>query len=148
MNIPEKIYLTSDENEAYVFTQKRSDNKGIEYTRTDDFIKKALKWYCLDCICNDTCSNTCYFKSTFKRYLEGDDNQLPPKFENAINPDGSTSENYRYRHFIRRMQDDFIEKAVEWLDHRGCLYIQYSEGGTSFNNKQFIENFKKAMKGE
>lgn len=38
---PEKIYLTSDEKNSYVFTQKRSDGKGIEYTRTDSFIKKA-----------------------------------------------------------------------------------------------------------
>lgn len=41
--------------------------------------------------------------------------------------------------------DAFIEKACEWLNNRGCLYIQYSEGGTSFNNKQFIGDFKKAM---
>lgn len=35
MDIPEMIYLVSDENEAFVFTQKRSDNKGIEYIRKD-----------------------------------------------------------------------------------------------------------------
>ncbi len=44
MKAPEKIYLTSNENEAFVFTQKRSDNKGIEYTRTDAFIEKTCKW--------------------------------------------------------------------------------------------------------
>jgi len=38
---PEKIYLTSDEKNSYVFTQKRSDGMGIEYTRTDAFIEKA-----------------------------------------------------------------------------------------------------------
>lgn len=38
---PEKIYLTSDEKNSYVFTQKRSDGKGIEYIRTDAFIEKA-----------------------------------------------------------------------------------------------------------
>ncbi len=41
---PEKIYLTSDEKNSYVFTQKRSDGKGIEYIRTDAFIEKAAKW--------------------------------------------------------------------------------------------------------
>ena len=40
MDIPEKIYLVSDKNEAFVFTQKRSDNLGIEYTRTDAFVEK------------------------------------------------------------------------------------------------------------
>ncbi len=43
-------------------------------------------------------------------------------------------------------EDAFIDKAAEWLDNRGCLYIQYTEGGTSFNNKQFIEDFKKAIR--
>ena len=42
--IPEKIYLTSDEKNSYVFTQKRSDSMGIEYTRTDAFIEKAEKF--------------------------------------------------------------------------------------------------------
>lgn len=41
---PEKIYLTSDEKNSYVFTQKRSDGKGIEYIRTDAFIEKADKF--------------------------------------------------------------------------------------------------------
>ena len=41
---PEKIYLTSDEKKSFVFTQKRSDNKGIEYTRTDAFIEKAIEY--------------------------------------------------------------------------------------------------------
>ena len=44
MDIPKKIYLVSNENEAFVFTQKRSDNLGIEYTRTDAFIEKACEW--------------------------------------------------------------------------------------------------------
>lgn len=41
---PEKIYLTSDEKNSYVFTQKRSDGKGIEYIRTDAFIEKACEF--------------------------------------------------------------------------------------------------------
>lgn len=43
-NAPEKIYLTSDEKKSYVFTQKRSDGMGIEYTRTDAFIEKTYNW--------------------------------------------------------------------------------------------------------
>ena len=42
--IPEKIYLTTDGNNSFVFTQKRSDNEGIEYTRTDALIEKACKF--------------------------------------------------------------------------------------------------------
>jgi hypothetical protein len=42
--IPEKIYLTTDGNNSFVFTRKRSDNEGIEYTRTDVFIKKTYEW--------------------------------------------------------------------------------------------------------
>lgn len=45
MEAPEKIYLTSDEKNSYVFTRKRSDNEGVEYTRTDTFIKKACEWF-------------------------------------------------------------------------------------------------------
>lgn len=41
---PEKIYLTTDGNNSFVFTQKRSDNEGVEYTRTDVFIKKVCEW--------------------------------------------------------------------------------------------------------
>lgn len=42
---PEKIYLTTDGNNSFVFTQKRSDNKGIEYVRNDAFIEKAATWF-------------------------------------------------------------------------------------------------------
>ena len=44
MEIPEKIYLTSNDNEAFVFTQKRTDNKGVEYIRTDAFVDKVYEW--------------------------------------------------------------------------------------------------------
>lgn len=44
-NAPEKIYLTSDEKNSYVFTQKRSDGIGIEYIRTDTIIEKACEWF-------------------------------------------------------------------------------------------------------
>ena len=45
MEIPEKIYLTHNENEAFVFTQKRTDNKGIEYTTIDTFLEKAENFF-------------------------------------------------------------------------------------------------------
>ena len=44
MKAPEKIYLTTDGDNSFVFTQKRSDNKGIEYIRKDAFIEKACEW--------------------------------------------------------------------------------------------------------
>ena len=90
----------------------------VEYIRTDAFIEKALKWYCLDCECNDNCKDTkCFFHNAYKRYLEGDTNSLPPKFSNTIlNEDGSTSDNWRYRHFTSKMQDAFIEKAWDWVE--------------------------------
>ena len=43
---PEKIYLTTDGNNSFVFTQKRSDNEGIEYTSNDVFIEKACEFMC------------------------------------------------------------------------------------------------------
>lgn len=44
MEAPDKIYVTSDENESFVFTRKRSDGEGAEYVRTDTFIEKACSW--------------------------------------------------------------------------------------------------------
>ena len=44
MTVPKKIYLTTDGDNSFVFTQKRSDNKGIEYVRKDAFIEKACEW--------------------------------------------------------------------------------------------------------
>ena len=44
MEIPDKIYLTSNDEHSYVFTQKRSDNKGIEYVRKDILIEKLCTW--------------------------------------------------------------------------------------------------------
>ena len=61
---------------------------------TNSFIEKALKWYCLDCECNDNCKDTkCFFYRQYERYLNGADNCLPPKFSDVIlNEDGSTSD--------------------------------------------------------
>jgi hypothetical protein len=144
---PEKIYLFENSinnilSYRGVSLSKRSDENDIEYIRTNAFIEKALKWYCLDCECNDNCNalHNCFFKSEFKRYLEGAENALPPKFKNALNPDGSTSDNYRYRHFIGVMKDKFIEKACAWIKYNN------NNGGCLFDGWE--DDFKNYMKGE
>lgn len=79
-----------------------------------DLIENALKWYCLDCECKGNCraNHKCFFREQYQRYLESGDNSfLPPKIENALNPDGSTTENYRNRHLLRRLKDE-ARKAV------------------------------------
>lgn len=162
MEAPEKIYIPRLEgDETFVhewdatkfrkyFSREIAEN--VEYVRTDAFIEKALKWYCLDCECNDNCKDTkCFFYREFERYLKGDSNALPPKFTGSIlNEDGSTSDNWRHRHFIIKMQEYFIDKAVEWVENN--LYDHY-DGNDEFGvcsgfvkSEEFIENFKKAMK--
>ena len=131
-NAPEKIWVHELSAKELNVPLKEYH---IEYTRTDAFIEKALKWYCLDCECNDNCKNTeCFFKGQFRRYLKGNDNAIPPKISNRIlNEDGTLSENWRYRHII----DAFIDKAAKWINEH-----------TSLSEKLVIENFKKYMKGE
>jgi hypothetical protein len=75
MKAPEKIYLTSDEKKSYVFTQKRSDGMGVEYTRTDAFIEKACEWlkkngcgYWLD----DSALSNKDLIEEFKKYMKGE----------------------------------------------------------------------------
>ena len=68
---PEKIYLTTDGNNSFVFTQKRSDNKGIEYTRTDAFIEKAAEYLANKMRCNGyTLQTKAKFIRDFKKYME------------------------------------------------------------------------------
>ena len=143
---PEKIYISPLPNpsDGYVgVAWDESHKTTVEYTCTDVFIEKALKWYCLDCACNDNCAanHKCAFWSFFKDYLEGNEKALPPKIGNAFNPDGSTTENYRYRHIIERIQDDFVEKAISWLKEQNEII------GVSFQ-KDFLERFKNYMTGE
>lgn len=151
MKAPEKIYVAKTTFPDYVdfdgspINTKRIDDIDIEYTRTDAFIEKALKWYCLDCECNDNCKYKCAFWSFFKDYLEGNNNAIPPKFDNAINPDGSTTENYRYRHFIIRMQDTFIEKARKWFEQMSEFF---DFNGIRHYAKDDFEDFRKYMEGE
>lgn len=139
--MPKRIYLF-DYNEAMV-TPLEGDTV---YVREDAFIEKALKWYCLDCECNDNCNadHKCFFRQHYKRFLEGNDKALPPKEDNAINPDGSTTENYRYRHIIRKMQDAFIEKACEYLESKVKIILC----GDKTDTDKFINKFRKYMKGE
>lgn len=68
MEIPEKIYLTTDGDNSFVFTQKRSDNKGIEYVRKDAFIDKVCEW-----IKYNNENGGCLFdgwEENFKKYIE------------------------------------------------------------------------------
>ena len=153
--VPEKIYRTTtylddDKGETLWKPKPVAGAENIEYIRTDAFIEKALKWYCLDCECNDNCKDTkCFFYREYERYLKGGTNALPPKFSDLIlNEDGSISDNWCYRHFIKKMQDDFIEKACEWLSKSS----NYNEGFIypSHNGviDAFVNNFKNYMKGE
>lgn len=148
MEAPEKIYLERIlcSNEVYDnWKSQKTISDDIEYTRTDAFIEKALKWYCLDCECNDNCNadHKCFFRQEYKRYLEGNDNAVPPKFNNAILPDEDASKNYRYRHFIRKMQDAFIERACEFLNDR----IKHDSIDYPMATVHLIDDFKNYMKG-
>lgn len=150
MDAPEKLYVDIEDRLSdsilYGFIEKRKDDD-VEYIRKDAFIKKALKWYCLDCECNDNCKDTkCFFHNEYKRFLEGKENACPPKFEYTIlNPDGSTSDNWRHRHFIRKMQDAFIEKACEyWYKYNHDVVINKQSHEFTVN----VEGFKNYMKGK
>lgn len=153
---PEKLYISNFDIEALPKYEQLSErwheistqDTDIEYTRTDVFIEKALKWYCRDCECNDNCTANCKcaFRDFFEMYLKGNEKALPPKIGSAINPDGSTTENYRYRHFIERMQDAFIEKACEWLKANARYYMWRSELDVDCGLcDEFFNDFKKAM---
>ena len=165
MEAPEKIYLQvcrdcKDNDCKNCKFKNLKDNitwykdkifdKDIEYTCTDAFIEKALKWYCLDCACNDNCATNhkCAFWSFFKDYLEGNDKALPPKIGNAFNPDGSTTENYRYRHIIERMQDDFIKKACDAYCEVCGHYHHTVPYEICRHNCDYYKDFKKHLKEE
>ena len=144
--VPEKLYFSATENGTHYYTEGIPfEREYVEYIRTDAFIEKALKWYCLDCECNDNCDadHKCFFRQEYKRYLEGNDNAVPPKFDNAILPDEDAAKNYRYRHYIRKMQDAFIEKACNWLLNNLRQYSTNALGA-----EYLIEDFKNYMKGE
>ena len=84
-------------------------------------------------------------------YLKGNEKALPPKISNAINPDGSTTENYRYRHFIKRMQDVFVEKACEFLYKYNQKQVQKHGAKATLGCGEYtinVEDFRNYMKGE
>ena len=139
---PEKLYFGTqgDKGLLDIYSEKEPDDD-IEYIRTDVFIEKALKWYCRDCECNDNCTanHKCAFRDYFEMYLKGNENALSPKIENALDPEGFTTENYRCRHLISKLQNDFIEKACEYLN-KNCRSFILTE--------KDIEDFKNYMKGE
>ena len=140
--MPERIYLF-DYNEAMV----KSLEGDTVYVREDAFIEKALKWYCLDCECNDNCKDTkCFFYREYERYLKGETNALQPKFSNGIlNEDGSTSNNWRYRHFINKMKEAFIEKARKWFEKQNEWFDPNGNRHCDLND---FEDFRKYMEGE
>ena len=151
---PEGIYLLPDDknpNDLSICWYDAPYRTGaIEYIRTDAFIEKALKWYCLDCECNDNCKGKCFFYREFERYLNGDEHALPPKISNSIlDEDGFISDNWRYRHFTKKIQDTFIEKACEFLDGVIYDYIELKHANVDtfmdVDNKRFIDDFKKYM---
>lgn len=69
---PEKIYLTSDEKNSYVFTQKRSDGKGIEYIRTDAFIEKAWEWVENNMLSSNQQDKSRLYYQHFVNYMKGE----------------------------------------------------------------------------
>jgi len=145
---PEKLYIDLFKGEFNV--SYSPINNSVEYIRTDAFIEKALKWYCLDCECNNNCNadHKCFFRQEYKRYLEGNENACLPKFAGAIlNPDGSTSENWRHRHFIRKMQDAFMKKAENFLEMLGYGFtITDNITNANYDKEQLIDDFRKYIK--
>lgn len=155
--IPDKIYLYPSRirkgtiQNCWFRTQYNQDSIG--FFRSDVFIEKALKWYCLDCECNDNCDadHKCFFRQEYKRYLEGNDNALPPKIGNAFKPDDDFIDNRIHKHLIRKMQDAFIEKACNyWYKHNQEMVKRYGSkailGCSEFTVN--VKNFQEYMKGE
>jgi hypothetical protein len=112
----------------------------------ENIIEKALKWYCLDCECNNNCKDdcNCFFKDSFKRYLEGNENSLPPKIYGSVKLDETETENYHNRHLIRRIKDMIVKKAVSWLDENTMSELCMNCEDRDLV-KEFIESFKKHM---
>lgn len=73
---------------------------------------------------------------------------LPPKIENALNPDGSTTDNYRYRHFLKRVQDTFIEKACDAYCKVCGHYPHTTPNHICRQACDYYKDFANYMKGE
>lgn len=147
-NAPEKIYLYPYSTDGIYEVETKPLEGTIEYTRADAFIEKALKWYCLDCECNDNCKDTkCFFYREYERYLKGESKAIPPKFSDRIlNEDGSTSDNWRYRHFIRKVQDTFMKKAENFLEMLGYGFtITDNITHKNYDEEQLIADFRNYM---
>ena len=146
---PEKLYLSKNIYSTYLYQVPDPDDEtAVEYTITNAFIEKALKWYCLDCECNDNCKDTkCFFYREYERYLKGESNAIPPKFSDRIlNEDGNTSDNWRYRHFIRKVQDAFIKKAENFLEMLGYGFtITDNITHANYDKEQLMADFRNYM---
>lgn len=155
---PDGIYLLPDDknpNDLSICWYEAPYRTGaIEYARKDAFIEKALKWYCLDCECNDNCKSTkCFFYRELERYLNGSEHALPPKISNSIlDEDGFISDNWKYRHFTKKIQDTFIEKAFEFFGEHLWEYIDVKNANCdtfiNIDGDKLKEDFKNYMKGE
>jgi len=86
----------------------------------DLLVKKSLRWYCLDCDCNDNCraDHRCYFVNDYKEYIDGEHNTLPPK-----------GDGLRFKRFRLTLSKD-IER---WLRNNLEFYIHFGE-----NDKMYI----------
>lgn len=69
--VPEKIYLTSNENGTHYYTESQPfERKYVEYTRTDAFIEKVCGWL-KDCATfTDMNGKKCIDKEMYKTTFE------------------------------------------------------------------------------
>ena len=77
--------------------------------------------------------------------------EIPDKIYVSTNINGEVFDNSWFWHNLHHSDieyirtDTFIEKACKMINNINCHYIRYSVAGASFDSKQFIEDFKKAM---
>lgn len=91
------VITVEDIKEAYMAGAAEADAS---------FKKKALKWYCRDCECNDDCkaNHRCYFIYDFQEFLDEKHKTLPPK-----------GDGLRFKRFRRELAKDiakFIDENI------------------------------------
>jgi hypothetical protein len=80
MEAPERIYveITHPISDEYTEIIAFEDGDGIEYIRTDAFIKKACDAYCEVCghyhhtVPYEICRHDCNYYDDFKKHLRGE----------------------------------------------------------------------------
>ena len=94
---------------------------------TQQEIERTLKWYCLDCSCNDHCKeHKCAFYSFFKQYLEGDDRVLPPRDE------------WNVHHQFHRFHRQLLHNLKEDI-------LNYKKSTETFDNVEWRNGYIKGM---